>query len=51
MKDTSYKVLEVAGGKPVKAWIDGVPLDPGAREQLLNTARMPFIFKHLAVMP
>ncbi|OLS63824.1 RtcB family protein [Pseudomonas putida] len=51
MKDTSYTVLEVAGGKPVKAWIDGVPLDPGAREQLLNTARMPFIFKHLAVMP
>ena len=51
MKDTSYTVLEVAGGKPVKAWIEGVPLDPGAREQLLNTARMPFIFKHLAVMP
>jgi len=51
MKDTTYKLLEVANGKPVKAWIEGVPLDPGAREQLLNTARMPFIFKHLAVMP
>ena len=51
MKDTSFKLLEVANGKPVKAWIEGVPLDPGAREQLMNTARMPFIFKHLAVMP
>ncbi|MHA6192991.1 RtcB family protein [Pseudomonas wadenswilerensis] len=51
MKDTNYTVLEVANGKPVKAWIEGVPLDAGAREQLLNTARMPFIFKHLAVMP
>jgi len=51
MKDPTYKVLEVANGKPVKAWIEGVPLEAGAREQLLNTARMPFIFKHLAVMP
>lgn len=51
MKDTTYKLLDVANGKPVKAWIEGVPLDPGAREQLMNTARMPFIFKHLAVMP
>lgn len=51
MKDTTFKILEVANGKPVKAWIEGVPLEPGAREQLLNTARMPFIFKHLAVMP
>ncbi|MEE1920952.1 RtcB family protein [Pseudomonas sp. 148P] len=51
MKDTNYTVLEVANGKPVKAWIEGVPLDAGAREQLLNTARLPFIFKHLAVMP
>ncbi len=51
MKDTTYQLLEVANGKPVKAWIEGVPLDPGARQQLLNTARMPFIFKHMAVMP
>ena len=35
MKDTSFKLLEVANGKPVKAWIEGVPLDPGAREQLM----------------
>ena len=43
--------LQVAGGKPVKLWTDGVPVEDEARRQLLNTARMPFIFKHLAVMP
>ncbi|MCU1720728.1 RtcB family protein [Pseudomonas sp. 5P_5.1_Bac1] len=51
MKDATYQLLEVANGKPVKAWIEGVPLEPDARQQLLNTARMPFIFKHMAVMP
>nr|WP_225780207.1 RtcB family protein [Pseudomonas sp. Marseille-Q3773] len=44
-------ILQVAGGKPVKLWTDGVPVEDDARRQLLNTARMPFIFKHLAVMP
>jgi len=44
-------ILEVAGGKPVKLWTDGVPVEEDARRQLLNTARMPFIFRHLAVMP
>jgi tRNA-splicing ligase RtcB len=32
-------------------WTRGVPVEAEAREQLLNTARMPFIFRHLAVMP
>ena len=44
-------LLEVAGGKPIKLWTDGVPVDDAARQQLMNTARLPFIFKHLAVMP
>ncbi|MFK8329506.1 RtcB family protein [Pseudomonas sp. BJa5] len=44
-------VLEVAGGKPIKLWTQGVPVEDEARQQLLNTAKMPFIFKHLAVMP
>lgn len=44
-------ILQVAGGKPVKLWTDGVPVEDDARRQLLNTARMPFIFKQLAVMP
>ncbi|MDU9391284.1 RtcB family protein [Pseudomonas sp. zfem002] len=51
MKDTTYQLLEVANGKPVKAWIEGVPVEEEARQQLLDTARLPFIFRHLAVMP
>lgn len=44
-------ILEVAGGKPIKLWTEGVPVDEAARLQLMNTARLPFIFEHLAVMP
>jgi tRNA-splicing ligase RtcB len=35
----------------IKAWIDGVPLEQQAREQLNNMADMPFVHKHIAVMP
>ncbi|WP_028454989.1 RtcB family protein [Chitinilyticum litopenaei] len=44
-------LLEVQNGKPIKLWTAGVPVEDEAREQLINTAKMPFIFKHLAVMP
>ncbi|WP_374335222.1 RtcB family protein [Leeia sp.] len=45
------QLLEVANGKPVKMWTVGVPVEPEAREQLQMTAQMPFIFRHMAVMP
>jgi len=51
MQDQTYTLLEVANGKPIKLWTQGVPVEPEAREQLMNTAKMPFIFKHMAVMP
>lgn len=51
MKDTSYQLLEVAHGKPIKLWTQGVPVEQDAKQQLINTAKLPFIFKHLAVMP
>lgn len=51
MQDTSYQLLEVANGKPIKLWTQGVPVEQDAKQQLLNTAKLPFIFKHLAVMP
>jgi tRNA-splicing ligase RtcB (3'-phosphate/5'-hydroxy nucleic acid ligase) len=38
-------------GAHVKAWVDGVPIDPAAIAQALRTAAMPFIFKHVALMP
>jgi len=35
----------------VKAWIDGVELEDAARAQVMNVATLPFIYKHIAVMP
>src|SRR5581483_8510816 len=46
----SYEYIET-GGKPIKAWVRGVPLEQEAREQLLNVARLPFIHQQIAVMP
>jgi hypothetical protein len=43
--------MNVPGGALVKMWTQGVPVEDEAREQLARTARMPFIFRHLAVMP
>lgn len=38
-------------GVPIKAWTHGVPLEPQARQQLVNIAELPFIHGHIAVMP
>ncbi len=50
-KTASYEVIAPAHGAPVKMWTRGVPVDEGSKQQLLNTASMPFIYKWLAVMP
>ncbi|MDJ0277954.1 RtcB family protein [Sphingomonas sp. 2R-10] len=51
MTATAYEVTDVPGGVPIKAWTRGVPVEDGARAQLARAAQMPFIFKHVAVMP
>jgi tRNA-splicing ligase RtcB (3'-phosphate/5'-hydroxy nucleic acid ligase) len=51
MSEQDYQVMELANGKLVKMWTNGVAVEDDAREQLRNTASMPFVFKHLAVMP
>lgn len=51
MQHNEFQLLEAENRAPIKMWTHGVPVEPEAREQLLNTAKMPFIFKHLAVMP
>ncbi|MBV7690565.1 RtcB family protein [Limnobaculum sp. M2-1] len=43
--------MNVENGRPVKMWTQGVPVEDEAKRQLENTAKMPFIFKHIAVMP
>jgi tRNA-splicing ligase RtcB len=50
-KNDNYNVIDSGRGVPVKAWTRGVPFEDGAREQVLNVARLPFIHKWMAVMP
>ncbi len=51
MAEQSFEVMGVEGGRHVKMWTKGVPVDPKARDQLSRAAKMPFIFKHVAAMP
>ena len=45
------QVYQGARGGLVKAWVDGVQVEDQARAQIDNLAAMPFIHKHIAVMP
>jgi tRNA-splicing ligase RtcB len=45
-----YEDIE-SPGVPIKAWTRGVELADNARAQLVNTARLPIVHGHLAVMP
>src|SRR2546430_2459051 len=50
-EETNYNLLKTETGVPVKAWTKGVQLEEQARQQLLNVAQLPFIFKWVAAMP
>ena len=47
----NYRLIDQPAGVPIKAWIEGVVLDDRAREQLLNVARLPVVYKWVAAMP
>ncbi len=51
MSETGYNVIAPEKGVPIKAWTKGVPLEAEARQQLVNVAQLPFIFKWVAAMP
>lgn len=51
MTETAYNVIKPDNGVPIKAWTKGVPLEDAARQQLLNVAQLPFIYKWVAAMP
>ncbi len=36
---------------PVKTWTKDLPIEESALVQLRNMAKMPFIHKHISVMP
>ncbi|MGQ3053891.1 MAG: RtcB family protein [Roseateles sp.] len=42
---------DVPGGVPLKMWTQGVPVEPQAKRQLQNAARLPIVFRHIAAMP
>lgn len=49
--ERNYEIFDVPGGTYVKSWTRGVPFEEGARAQVENLARMPFVGPHVAVMP
>jgi tRNA-splicing ligase RtcB len=49
--DDNFALIESDEGVPIKAWVRGVALEDAAREQLLNVAKLPIVYKHVAAMP
>lgn len=47
----NYKVTQGPTGGLVKSWTNGVEFEEEAKKQVLNISQMPFIYKHVAVMP
>ena len=47
----TYEVLGGKEGVPIKAWTRGVSVEDAARQQLLNVASLPFIYRWIAAMP
>ena len=46
----SYETID-GGEVPIKAWTRGVPVEDAALTQLRETASLPFVWPHVAVMP
>src|SRR5580692_9427293 len=45
------KEIITPNGCCIKLWTDTVDVEVSAVKQLLNLSKIPFIFKHIAVMP
>jgi tRNA-splicing ligase RtcB len=51
MTESKYAVIRAEGGVPIKAWTKGVSFEKEAEEQVRNVAKLPFVFRWVAVMP
>jgi tRNA-splicing ligase RtcB len=51
MSESTHITVNVERGVPIKAWTKGVKFEEKAEAQLKNVARLPFVFKWVAVMP
>lgn len=47
----TYQYTRIDNGKPIKHWTNGVAFENEARIQVENVSQLPFIFKHIAIMP
>ncbi len=47
----TYELTETPGSVPIKSWTKGVVFEESARAQVANTATMPFVHSHVAIMP
>ena len=48
----SFSVIYELGQRvPIKLWTAGVSVEQTAIDQLINVASLPFVYKHVAVMP
>lgn len=45
MNKRNYNIIQDQHGVPIKMWTQGVPVDEPSKQQLLKTAKMPFIYK------
>lgn len=48
---SNYDVITSEGSVPIKSWTRGVIFEEQAKQQLRDLAKMPFVYKHVAVMP
>jgi len=51
MTSRAIEIQDSHSRVPVKAWVEGVLFEEEARQQLLNTARLPIVHHHVAAMP
>jgi len=51
LKENKMKVWKTENNGLVKAWIEGVPIDEGAKKQISHMADLPFVTPHVAIMP
>ena len=52
MNTSTFQFLHAEGAPtPIKGWVDGVPLEREAHQQLQNIAAIPFVGPWVAVMP
>lgn len=47
----SAKTVLTKANVPIKIWSDIATVESSAIDQLINTANLPFVFKHVAAMP